>query len=137
MKNSFRRKKKFTLIELVVVIVILVTLASIATPIYMNYTKKAKIGTAKMQIKLLKDALVGYKLDMGTYPEALSELLTNTSGNEKWDGPYIEPKVPLDPWGNEYIYIFPGEHGEIDILSYGADGQSGGSGENADITSWE
>ena len=132
-----RRVTPFTLIEVVVVIVILVTLASVATPMYMRYIKKSKIATAKTQIKLLDDALQQYKLDVGTYPSDLQGLMENIDQSEKWDGPYIKPRVPLDPWGGEYQYIFPGEHGEFDIYSFGADGQEGGEGEYADQTNWE
>ena len=132
-----RRVTPFTLIEVVVVIVILVTLASVATPMYMNYIKKSKIATAKTQIKLLDDALQQYKLDVGTYPSDLQGLMENIDQSEKWDGPYIKPRVPLDPWGGEYQYIYPGEHGEFDIYSFGADGQEGGEGEYADQTNWE
>ena len=132
-----RRVTPFTLIEVVVVIVILVTLASVATPMYMNYIKKSKIATAKTQIKLLDDALQQYKLDVGTYPSDLQGLMENIDQSEKWDGPYIKPKVPLDPWGAEYNYVFPGDHGEFDIYSFGADGQEGGEGEYADQTNWE
>ena len=132
-----RRVTLFPLIEVVVVIVILVTLASVATPMYMNYIKKSKVATAKTQIKLLDDALQQYKLDVGTYPSDLQGLMENIDQSEKWDGPYIKPRVPLDPWGGEYQYIFPGEHGEFDIYSFGADGQEGGEGEYADQTNWE
>ena len=132
-----RRVTPFTLIEVVVVIVILVTLASVATPMYMNYIKKSKIATAKTQIKLLDDALQQYKLDVGTYPSDLQGLIENIDQSEKWDGPYIKPRVPLDPWGGEYQYVYPGEHGEFDIYSFGADGQEGGEGEYADQTNWE
>ena len=133
-------RRRFTLIEVVVVIVILVTLASIATPLYMNYVKRANVSAAKTQIKMFDDALTNYKMDVGSYPETdsgLQALVENTDNNEKWNGPYLKPAVvPKDPWGNEYVYTIPGEHGDYDLLSYGADGQSGGSGENADITSW-
>ena len=132
-----RRVTPFTLIEVVVVIVILVTLASVATPMYMNYIKKSKVATAKTQIKLLDDALQQYKLDVGTYPSDLQGLMENIDQSEKWDGPYIKPRVPLDPWGAEYNYVFPGDHGEFDIYSFGADGQEGGDGEYADQTNWE
>ena len=132
-----RRVTPFTLIEVVVVIVILVTLASVATPMYMNYIKKSKIATAKTQIKLLDDALQQYKLDVGTYPSDLQGLMENIDQSEKWDGPYIKPRVPLDPWGAEYNYVFPGDHGEFDIYSFGADGQEGGEGEYPDQTNWE
>ena len=139
-KRSKIRRAAFTLIEVVVVIVILVTLASIATPLYLNYIKKANVGAAKTQMKMLEDALPGYRLDVGSYPGAdagLRALVENIDNDEKWEGPYIKPSVPKDPWGNDYIYTMPGEHGEYDLSSYGADGQPGGSGENADINNWE
>ncbi len=136
MRKRNYRKHRFTLIEVVVVIIILVTLASIATPIYLNYVKKANVGAATTQIKLLDEALTGYRLDVGSYPDSLSALVSNVDQNEKWDGPYIKPAVPKDPWGNEYVYLFPGEHGDFDLISYGADGQPGGTGESADITNY-
>ena len=139
MKNrkSYRRSG-FTLIEVVVVIVILITLASVATPLYMNHIKTAKVGTAKTQIKNFEQALTDYKLAVGEYPETLQGLVENVDNNEKWSGPYLRPAVvPKDPWGNEYIYTSPGEHGEYDLSCYGADGEPGGSAENADINSWE
>ncbi len=140
MKRNIRRRQSFTLIEIVIVIVILVMLASIATPLYFRHLRTARISTAKTQIKLLEQALMDLKLDVGSYPDAadgLEALMENTSGSEKWDGPYIKPNVPKDPWGNDYVYIFPGEHGEFDLISYGADGQPDGEGENADINNWE
>jgi general secretion pathway protein G len=135
LKKTIRRKN-FTLIEVVVVIIILVTLASIATPMYLSYVKKANVGAARTQLKLLQDAITGYKLDTGSFPESLDNLVTKDEQNEKWDGPYIQ-RIPKDPWGNDFVYTFPGENGEYDLMSYGADGQAGGSGENADITSWD
>ncbi len=137
MKKRNCKRTRFTLIEVVVVIIILVTLASIATPIYLNYVKKANVGAATTQIKLLENAVTGYKLDVGSYPESLNGLTENISQSEKWDGPYIKPAVPKDPWGNEYVYTLPSEHGlDFDLVSYGADGQPGGTGENADITNY-
>ena len=67
----------------------------------------------------------------------LQALVENVDNNEKWNGPYIKPSVPKDPWGNAYVYACPGEHGDYDLVSYGADGQPGGEGDNADITNWE
>ncbi len=142
MKKNRRMLKRsgFTLIEVVVVIVILVMLASIAAPMYFKHIRTAKISTAKTQIKLLEQALADYKLDTGGYPETadgLQVLIENVNSLEKWDGPYLKPAVPKDPWGNEYVYACPGEHGEFDLSSYGADGSEGGEGENADIVNWE
>ncbi len=141
-RNRKIRRSAFTLIEVVVVIMILVTLAGVATPLYMNYVKKANVGAAKTQVKLIDDALMQYKLDVGSFPSAdagLQALVENTDNNEKWNGPYLKPAVvPKDPWGNEYVYTIPGEDGrEYDLSSLGADGQVGGTGDNADINNWE
>ena len=136
--RNFRRSY-FTLTELMVVIVILVMLTSLAAPMVFKHIRSARITTAKTQIKLLEQALNDYKLDTGKYPdsdEGLQILVENTANVEKWDGPYIKPAVPKDPWGNDYNYVCPGEHGEFDLSSYGADGVEGGEGENADITNW-
>ncbi len=133
-------RRPFTLIEVVVVIVILVMLASIATPVYFRHIRRARRDTAKTQIQLLDQALADYKLDVGGYPttaDGLQMLVENVSQEEKWDGPYLKPAVPKDPWGNDYVYACPGEHGDYDLSSYGADGQQDGEGENADINNWE
>ncbi|MBE6369866.1 MAG: type II secretion system protein GspG [Lentisphaerae bacterium] len=139
--KKFRKmnRRNFTLTELMVVIVILVMLASFAAPMVFKHIKNARISTAKTQLKLLEQALNDYKLDTGKYPdgdEGLQALMENVSDNEKWDGPYIKPAVPKDPWGNDYNYVCPGEHGEYDLYSFGADGAEGGEGENADIVNW-
>jgi len=133
-----RKRTPFTLVEVVVVIVILVTLAGIATPIYMNYVKQGRIGTAQMQLKLLAQELDNYKIRVGQYPSELRGLVENLDGHEKWDGPYMK-KIPLDPWGNEYVYVVPGEHNtdSYDLSCLGADGQTDGEGENADINNWD
>lgn len=137
-RKRLKRRMPFTLIEVVVVIVILVTLAGIATPVYMNYVKQGRIGTAKMQLKLLGQELDNYKIRVGQYPSELRGLVENLDGHEKWDGPYMK-KIPLDPWGNEYVYVVPGEHNTdtYDLSCLGADGQSEGEGENADINNWD
>lgn len=137
MKKS--RRKNFTLIEIVIVIVILVTLASIATPMYMNHVSKSNIAAAKTQIKNLENAVQQYKLDNNKYPEELKDLVENP-GLDSWKKPYLSTStIPKDPWGNEYVYRSPAEDAERDfeILSYGADGGPGGEEEDADIYSWQ
>ena len=140
MKKTSKRRR-FTLIEVVIVIVILVTLASIATPMYMNYVSNANIGAAKTQVELLSDALNGYKTDNKAYPgedSGLQALVENVDDLETWRGPYLQGTLPKDPGGNEYIYRCPGEDGRpFEVISYGADGEEGGEGENADISSWD
>ena len=133
-------QKGFTLIELLIVIVILGMLAALVTPRLIGKLGKSKRQIAKTQIEMLETALDAFKLDVGRYPtteEGLKALVENP-GVEGWDGPYLKKKkIPKDPWGREYIYRCPGEHGDYDLLSYGADGKPGGEGENADIVSWE
>ena len=134
------KKKKnniyFTLMEMVVVIAIIALLATIVTPMYFKHVRKARVNTAKTQISLLEQAVMDYQLDTGKLPNSLQDLSSNVSSVNKWDGPYLKSKVPKDPWDAEYIFISPGTHGEIDIISYGADGQPGGTGSDADIGNW-
>ncbi len=137
-------KKGFTLLELLVVVIILGLLAALVGPRLIGRVGRAKTEIAKSQIALLESALDQYRLDMGYYPsteEGLEALISPPSDEEKkrnWRGPYLKKKkIPLDPWGRPYQYRCPGEHGEYDLWSYGADGQPGGEGENADITNWD
>ncbi|UDQ98556.1 type II secretion system major pseudopilin GspG [Lentisphaerota bacterium WC36G] len=141
--NDLRGKrslKRFTLIEVIVVIVIIALLATIAAPNFMKWIKRAKITTATAQIKALQQAVESYEFDNGSIPDAntgLSALITNPGDSETWDGPYLKvKKLPLDPWGAEYIYAVPGEDGsKFSIKSLGSDKSEGGSGEAADIIS--
>ncbi|MBE6365776.1 MAG: type II secretion system protein GspG [Lentisphaerae bacterium] len=138
--KQMQKKKKFTLIEVVIVIVILVTLASIATPMYMNYVSKANIGAAQSQVELLADAVQGYRTDNKQYPSedsGLEALVENVDDLETWNGPYIEGSIPKDPWGNDYIYRLDEDGRSFEIISLGADGEEGGEGEDADISSRE
>jgi general secretion pathway protein G len=97
----------------------------------------AKLKTAKAQIELFATACDTFRLDMGRFPQSLDELVTK-SDDKKWDGPYLPKRIPKDPWDNLYEYKSPGEDGrDYDIISYGADGTSGGEGENQDICSWK
>lgn len=129
----------FTLLELLVVIVIIGLLAGLVAPRYFGQVSKSNTQVAHAQIDLLHKALDQYRLDVGSYPSTelgLAALNTRPQGLERWAGPYLEKAIPLDPWGANYIYKSPGEHGEYDLLSLGKDGQPGGEGENADVTSW-
>ena len=139
-----KRQKGFTLIELLVVLVILGLLAALIGPRILGRVGGAKQKIARSQIAMLEAALDQYRLDMGRYPsteEGLRALIEPPEDEEqrrKWQGPYLKKaKLPKDPWGHDYQYRYPGEHGEYDLWSYGADGQPGGTGENADITNWE
>jgi len=107
----------------------------------MKYLGGAKSDSAKLQIEDMGAALDLYRLEVGGYPnsdQGLDALVKDPGGVPGWNGPYLKKNfVPKDPWGNEFQYRFPGEHGEFDIVSMGADGQPGGEGENADVVSWE
>lgn len=131
--------KGFTLLELLVVMVIIGLLASYVGPKYFSQIGKSEVKTAKAQIEALERALDTYRLDVGHYPsteQGLNSLYKSPESEPKWQGPYLKKSVPNDPWGNPYQYKNPGEHSDVDLLSLGADGVSGGSGENADIGNW-
>ena len=135
----------FTLIELLVVIVILGILVGIVGVRIMGEPEKAKRTKAQVQIANLETALKLYKLDNGYYPtteqglQALVEPPAVGQLPKAWrEGGYLEKgKVPKDPWGNEYVYLSPGIHGDCDLISYGAEGEPGGEGNDADINNWE
>lgn len=130
----------FTLLELLVVIVIIGLLAGYVAPRYFSQVGKSEVKVAQAQVGALSKALDQYRLDTGHYPttdQGLQALNTRPNPEPKWDGPYLSKAVPLDPWGNAYVYLAPGRHGDYDLLSFGKDGQEGGEGENKDIRSWE
>jgi general secretion pathway protein G len=134
-----RNTRGFTLLELLVVMVIIGLLAGYVGPKYFSQIGKSEIKATRAQIDGLGKAIDQFRLDVGRFPtteEGLEILVKRPSSMPKWDGPYLTKSVPMDPWGNPYIYKFPGEHGDYDLISYGKDGRSGGDGENADITNW-
>ncbi|MDN4503134.1 type II secretion system major pseudopilin GspG [Alteromonadaceae bacterium BrNp21-10] len=127
-KNS----RGFTLIELLIVIVILGLLASLVAPAMFSKVSSSQRKTAATQMQMFETALDTFRLDMGTYPDSLHELRQSTKNG--WDGPYLPKDLPLDPWGNPYLYSTPGENGEAyKMSSLGADGKIGGEDDNADI----
>ena len=126
----------FTLLELLVVIVIIGLLAAYVGPKYFAQLGKSETTVAKAQIESFEKALDTYRLDVGRYPtteEGLKALLTKPPTATRWNGPYLKKDVPQDPWGQPYVYRSPGAKGEYEILSYGRDGQPGGTGDAADI----
>ncbi|MGD2029807.1 MAG: type II secretion system major pseudopilin GspG [Desulfobacterales bacterium] len=149
MKNTTFLKQSdyrgFTLIELMVVIVILGILAGLIVPRIMGRPEEAKQLKAKMQIESLETALKLYKLDNGMYPDteqglqALIEQPETGIVPKNWrkQGYLEKGRLPKDPWGNEFVYLSPGTHGDYDIISYGADGVPDGEDKNRDINSWE
>lgn len=129
----------FTLLELMVVIVIIGLLAAYVAPRYFTQVGKSEVKLARVQIDALEKALDQYRADTGHYPtteQGLVALVTRPDTEPKWAGPYLRRSLPMDPWGNAYVYRQPGEHGDLDLSSFGRDGRPGGSGEDADITNW-
>ena len=132
----------FTLIEIMVVIVILGLLAAVVVPRIVGRTDEARRTTAKIEIKNIEQALHLFKLDNGFYPsteqglEALVAQPTTGQIPNNWREDGYLPKVPKGPWGYEYIYLSPGKHGKFDVVSYGGDGELGGTGNNEDVESW-
>ena len=130
----------FTLVELLVVLVILGLLAMFAVPQAMKYLGGAKSETSVIQISNIESILDLYRLETGRYPnqeEGLDALINRPAGVETWNGPYVKKeKMLTDPWGQPYNYRIPGEHGDFDLYSYGADNVEGGEGENRDAVNW-
>lgn len=133
----------WTFMETLIVIAIILVLTSSVGFMAIHYLDKARTATAKTQIDSFSVALESYYIDCGTYPgaedglEALWKDKNSGSAGDRWQGPYLYKGVPKDPWGNEYIYVTPGENGlPYAITSYGADGKEGGADENADIVSY-
>ncbi|MDS4016342.1 MAG: type II secretion system major pseudopilin GspG [Candidatus Accumulibacter sp.] len=127
----------FTLLELLVVVTIIGLLAAYVGPKYFSQLGKSEQGVAKAQVEAFARALDTYRLDVGRYPtteEGLNALLSRPGNVAKWNGPYLQKAVPLDPWGRPYVYRAPGATGDFDIVSYGKDGQPGGTGDAADVT---
>jgi general secretion pathway protein G len=144
MKINRRRRKNqagVTLIEMIVVVTIMALFVALVMPRLFEHAEKAKVTAARAQINGFETALGTYKLDTSSYPtteQGLQALRNRPSNLPQWQGPYLPKDIPNDPWGRAYVYKYPGEHGdEPDIISYGADGQPGGDGPNADIVSWK
>ena len=132
--------KWITAIKVMLMVVIFLLLMA-AIPVDWRSAKRIDAEAARAQIGNFEQALTHYKLDSGDYPtteQGLEALRTRPANVAHWDGPYLVKEIPLDPWGHRYVYKFPGEHGkQPDIISFGADGQPGGEGPNADIASWK
>ena len=140
LNNDLRRREKgFSLIELIVVLVILGLLATVVGPRVMQRLSQGKVEIARLQIDQLDGALGLYHFDVGRYPNSAEGLqaLIEDPGIDNWSGPYLDKKtLPSDPWNREYQFRSPGVHADYDLWSNGSDGQEGGEGDGADITSW-
>ena len=134
-----RRPQGFTLVEMLLVLVILAVLAAIVIPKFSGRSQQAKETAAKSQIAGFELALDSFEVDTGFYPQGsggLNALVQEPSGAQNWKGPYLKQSIPLDPWGNPYIYSFPGKNNPkgYDLMSVGPDGRAGG---DDDITNWD
>jgi general secretion pathway protein G len=131
----------FTLVEILVVISIIGLIMALVGPRVLNYLQDSKIKAAKIQIESFSSALDLFYLDFGRYPatsEGLGALAQAPGNAASWNGPYLRGGiVPSDPWGNPYVYRFPGQRGSYEIMSYGSDGHTGGTGTAADIGNWQ
>ncbi|MCK4503944.1 MAG: type II secretion system major pseudopilin GspG [Desulfuromonadales bacterium] len=142
MKILKQNQRGFTLIEIMVVVVILGILAAIVVPRLLDEPEKARRISAATQIRSFEEALGIFKLENGFYPsteQGLKALVTKPNvgrvPSKYKAGGYIR-KIPLDPWGQPYLYLYPGVHGELDLFSYGPDGETGGEGDDADVANW-
>jgi general secretion pathway protein G len=136
-KISNKGQRGFTLVELLLVLVILALIAGLVLPGIIGKAESAKAKAASSQISRISMSVESFYLDTGITPSSLDELVNEPSGVTGWNGPYIKNTLLKDPWGEPYKFTVPGEHGDFDIWSYGADRQQGGEGKNADINSWE
>ncbi len=133
----------FTLVELLIVMIIIALLSAIVGPKLFRHVGESQQRAAKAQIQQLGSSLDLYRLDVGRYPTTEQGLQVlwikpeDESDGQKWKGPYLPKPVEKDPWKNLYVYKSPGDHGEYDLSSLGADGKEGGEGDNADVNSWE
>lgn len=131
------RTRGFTLVELLLVLVILALIGGLVLPGIIGKAEGAKVKVASSQINRLAMAVESFYLDTGETPDNLDALVNESGGIDGWNGPYVKASSLKDPWGREYVYSYPGEHGDFDIYSLGADGQPGGDDKNSDINSWD
>ncbi|MCD6339723.1 MAG: type II secretion system major pseudopilin GspG [Verrucomicrobia bacterium] len=135
-KPKARRRGAFTLVEMLLVLAILATLAALIFPRFAGRSRQAKVTAARTQIANLEMAIDAFEVDNGFYPQSLEDLIQQPANAPDWRGPYLKKGLPLDPWGQEYIYQYPGRYNpdSYDLMSMGPDGRVGGGD---DVTNWE
>lgn len=139
-QKARQKERGFTFFEILVVVTIIGLLAALVAPRLWKKISGGKQVAAKAQIELFGTALDAFRLDTGRYPtseEGLKALREKPSAAENWQGPYLPKELPVDPWRTSYVYKSPGEHGDYDLISYGADKVEGGEGESEDVVSWK
>ena len=139
-EKARQKERGFTFFEILVVVTIIGLLAALVAPRLWKKISGGKQVAAKAQIELFGTALDAFRLDTGRYPtseEGLKALREKPSAAENWQGPYLPKEIPVDPWRTLYVYKSPGEHGDYDLISYGADKVEGGEGESEDVVSWK
>lgn len=138
-RQARHRTAGFTLIEIMVVVVVIGVLAALVIPTFLGKADKAKVAVAQQKIGNIETAINLFYQDYSRFPESIDELIHKPAdiSDEQWSPPSLKAKHLEDPWGNQYVYQYPGEHGPYDLFSMGADGQEGGEGLNADINNWE
>ena len=132
-----RADRGFTLVELLLVLIILALIGGLVLPNIIGRAEGAKVKAASSQIDRLAMAVETYYMDTNAFPDTLEALVDDSGGTSGWNGPYVKKSILKDPWGREYVYQYPGEKGQFDITSLGADGQPGGEDTNADISNWD
>ncbi len=141
LKNASTRSaaRGFTLIEMMAVVIVIGVLAALVIPSFLGRAGKARKAVAQQKISNIETAVNLFYQDYSRFPESLEELVTKPGDipAEQWTPPSLKAKHLKDPWGNPFVYRYPGEHGAYDLYSTGSDGQEGGEGEQADVTNWE
>lgn len=132
-----RRSAGFTLLEMLAVIVLIGIVGAIVVRQVGSSVDKGKYGAGKAQLLTLSQAVDSYALDNGSPPAQLQDLVAKPANASNWQGPYVKPSLLKDPWGHEFGYKYPGEHGNYDLIFYGRDGKPGGSGYDADVGNWQ
>lgn len=135
---GYRFRRGFTLVEIMVVVIIIAVLATLVVPMLYSRVGKARQSVARQKLASIEQAIQLFYYDYGRFPRELQALTTRPPDIDpsKWTTPTLKPEDLIDPWGNPWMYKYPGDHGVFDLYSYGADGQPGGENENADITNW-